>query len=152
MRFGLFCGICLMLLACSQTQVKSQPADSWVRVAPKSAFSGLSEVSLEDVFAISEDHLDAAIQDLQSAPSVKLTRHRASDLVGRPLPDGDYYLIRAVCGSCATGRYYVYFGLGRVIIDHLSLTSRPGVSRRWPIVARLPASPTDVYAQFSTIK
>ena len=145
--------VCLMFFACENMQMKSQVADPWVRVAPMDAFKTLSAAPSSDIFPVAENHVGEAIRDLQTASAVKITSGRADQLTGRTLSSGDYYLIRALCGACATGKYDVYFSSdGRVVVAHLSLASRSRPPTRWPIVARLPSAPADVYVQFSTIR
>lgn len=143
---------CLWLFACTQMPPKSpEIADAWVRIAPKSAFEGLTELGSADVFPVAEDHVHQAIGELENHHVVAITPVRAAELAGRVLPGGDYYLVRAVCGACSTGGYFVYFGqAGRLVVAHLSLSSQPPAPTRWPIVVRLPGVPTDVYVQFST--
>jgi hypothetical protein len=136
----------MLAVGCATTR----PADeAWHRPAPRELGDRLYRSDKTAVFPVSASAREGAVSRLASTPFVKISPREAEDLVGHPLGEGDYYLIRGVCIGCGTGSFSAHSDGENVVISHVSLAGRRVRPTRWPVVMSLEKSPGQVFVDYS---
>jgi hypothetical protein len=135
----------MILVGCATG--RSHPSDEWVHPASQQLASDLFKAGKKMVFPVTAGTRESATTKLLEMPFIRLSMEEAEDLVGKPLEDGRYFLIRGLCLGCATGSFKAYFDGKNVLVDHLSLAEPGTRPTRWPVVTSLENQPVEVFVE-----
>lgn len=123
--------------------------DAWYRPPPGgySQFQGRAVAC--EFMEVAPAHQDRATTMLLSDAVIPLGEQDAHDLATRSIvpvtAETHPFLIRALAGNPATGRFQVLFKNNEVLVYHGSLGHSSPSIRRTPLVVWLPSEPHQVY-------
>ena len=148
-KTGTALALCCAMYNCARDDREWTSRDTWYTAPPTEL---LSESSLRDLppeyyAPVREEVLGQAELLLTDSSFRSLGPAEVPEFAyfAQPPDEGRPYLLRGVVLNELTGSFSVLWADGTVVVLHVSLGRRPVPMRRRPIVAYLPAEPSQVF-------